>query len=219
MATARPEAARPKRRRRAFATAGLQARQSAPKPGNGRLSRGDWIAASQAVLCEVGIAGLRVSVLTRRLRVSAGQLLSPLHRDGGLSRRIGEPLQPGRCAADPRARHGRCHRAALAHSPTGGNLVRQHHLPSRPRHARLATSDPRAAASIKASKRLVLAFLVDAFAELGFVREDAALRAHLLLSANVALIGDFRLSGDCELFKGASSSYRAMRQPLSAQER
>jgi hypothetical protein len=76
-----------------------------------------------------------------------------------------------------------------------------------------ATSDPRAAASIKASKRLVLAFLVDAFAELGFVREDAALRAHLLLSANVALAGDFRLSGDCELFKGASSSYRAMRQP------
>jgi hypothetical protein len=64
-----------------------------------------------------------------------------------------------------------------------------------------ATSDSRAAASIKASERLVLAFLVDAFAELGFVAEDAALRAHLLLSANVALIGEFRLSGDRELFK------------------
>ena len=43
-----------------------------PKPGNGRLSRDDWIAAGQAVLCDVGIAGLRLSVLTRRLRVSTG---------------------------------------------------------------------------------------------------------------------------------------------------
>jgi hypothetical protein len=64
-----------------------------------------------------------------------------------------------------------------------------------------ATSDPRAEASIKASERLVLGFLTEAFAELGFARHDAALRAHLLLSANVALIGDFRLGGDRELFK------------------
>ena len=63
-----------------------------------------------------------------------------------------------------------------------------------------ATSDRRAAASIKASERLVLAFLTDAFTDLGFARGDAALRAHLLLSANVALIGDFRLHGDRELF-------------------
>ena len=64
-----------------------------------------------------------------------------------------------------------------------------------------ATSDARAEASLATSERLVLAFLTDAFAELGFARDDAALRAHLLLSANVALIGEFRLGGDRELFK------------------
>ena len=56
-------------------------------------------------------------------------------------------------------------------------------------------------ASIKASEKLVLAFLTEAFIDLGFVPDDAALRAHLLLSANVALIGAFRLSGNRELFK------------------
>ena len=66
-----------------------------------------------------------------------------------------------------------------------------------------ATSDRRAAASVKAAERLVLAFLVEAFEELGFARDDAALRAHLLLSANVALIGDFSLHGDRALFKGS----------------
>jgi len=156
MATARPEAARPKRRRRAFATAGLQARQSAPKPGNGRLSRGDWIAAGQAVLCEVGIAGLRLSVLTRRLRVSTGSFY---HHFTDMEDYL----------------------AALASHFSQAD-VRQ--ILER--------------ATAGATERL---------------SEDAALRAHLVLSANVALIGDFRLSGDCELFKGASSSYRAMRQP------
>ncbi len=130
MATARPEAARPKRRRRAFATAGVQARQSAPKPGNGRLSTGSFY-----------------------------------HHFTDMEDYL----------------------AALASHFSQAD-VRQ--ILER--------------ATAGATERL---------------SEDAALRAHLVLSANVALIGDFRLSGDGELFKGASSSYRAMRQPLSAQER
>jgi hypothetical protein len=42
----------------------------------------------------------------------------------------------------------------------------------------------------------VPAFLTGAYVDLGFTPADAALRADLLLSVNVALIGAFWLSGD-----------------------
>ena len=170
-------------------------------PKNGRLHRGDWIAAGQAVLCEVGIAGLRLSVLTRRLRVSTGSfyhhfadmedflsaLASHFSRDD--VRLILERATAG--ATGPLSRIRRL--AAISLDSPIFRLDRAMRV--------WATSDPRAAASIKASEKLVLAFLGDAFTELGFAAGDAALRAHLLLSANVALIGDFRLGGDRELFK------------------
>jgi AcrR family transcriptional regulator len=171
------------------------------KSGNGRLSRDDWIAAGQAVLCDVGIAGLRLSALTRRLRVSTGSFyhhfIDMEDYLAALARHFSE--------ADVRS--------ILERATAGANgpLSRIRRLASisldspifrLDRAMRVwATSDARAAASIKASERLVLGFLTDAFAELGFARGDAALRAHLLLSANVALIGDFRLGGDRELFK------------------
>jgi len=63
----------PRRRRPRTATKPEASRQDRrPAPKNGRLHRDDWIAAGQVVLCEVGIAGLRLSVLTRRLHVSTG---------------------------------------------------------------------------------------------------------------------------------------------------
>src|SRR5712671_4995950 len=149
MATARPEAARPKRRRRAFATAGVQARQSAPKPGNGRLSRGDWIAAGQAVLCEVGIAGLKLSVLTRRLRVSTGSFYHHFtdmedylaawasHFSQADVRQILERATAGATGPLPRIRR----LAAISLDSTIFRLDRAMRV--------WATSDPRSAASIK----------------------------------------------------------------------
>jgi AcrR family transcriptional regulator len=153
------------------------------------------------VLCEVGIAGLRLSVLTRRLHVSTGSFYHHfVDMEGYLAALASHFSQDDvrlileRAAAGATGPLSRIRRlAAISLDSTIFRLDRAMRV--------WATSDSRAAASIKASERLVLAFLVDAFAELGFVAEDAALRAHLLLSANVALIGEFRLSGDRELFK------------------
>ena len=153
------------------------------------------------MLCEAGIAGLRLAALTRRLRVSTGSFyhhfadiddyLATLARhfsEAGV-RSILERATAG--ADGPLSRIRRLAAISL-HSPIF-RLDRAMRV--------WATSDARAAASIKASEALVLGFLTEAFAELGFARDDAELRAHLLLSANVALIGDFRLSGDRALFK------------------
>jgi len=171
------------------------------KRATARLGRDDWIAAGQAVLCEAGIAGLKLQALTRRLRVSTGSFyhhfvdmedyLSALasHFSQADVRSILERAAAG--ATGPLSRVRRL--AAISLDSPIFRLDRAMRV--------WATSDRRAATSVKASERLVLAFLVDAFRELGFVQDDAELRAHLLLSANVALIGDFRLHGDRELFK------------------
>jgi AcrR family transcriptional regulator len=166
-----------------------------------RLGRDDWIAAGQAVLCEAGIAGLRLSALTRRLHVSTGSFyhhfadmedyLAALarHFSRGDVKRILERAASG--ATGPLSRIRRL--AAISLNSTIFQLDRAMRI--------WATSDRRAMASVKASEKLVLAYLTDAFAELGFAPADAALRAHLLLSANVALIGAFRLEGNRALFE------------------
>ena len=165
-----------------------------------RLGRDDWIAAGQAVLCEAGIAGLRLSALTRLLHVSTGSFyhhfddmeayLAALARHFSRDdvKRILERAAAG--ASGPLSRIRRL--AAISLNSTIFQLDRAMRI--------WATSDRRAMASVKASEKLVLAYLTDAFAELGFAPADAALRAHLLLSANVALIGAFRLEGNRALF-------------------
>lgn len=195
-----------------------------------RLGRDDWIAAGQAVLCEAGIAGLRLSALTRRLHVSTGSFyhhfqdmeayLDALarHFSRGDVKRILERATNG--ASGPLSRIRRL--AAISLNSTIWQLDRAMRV--------WATSDRRAMASVKASEKLVLAYLTEAFAELGFAPADAALRAHLLLSANVALIGAFRLEGNRALFDqsldlltrdapalvGASGKSRGATRPLSA---
>ncbi|MFO1162175.1 MAG: TetR/AcrR family transcriptional regulator [Reyranellaceae bacterium] len=166
-----------------------------------RLSRDDWIAAGQAVLCEAGIAGLRLSVLTRRLHVSTGSFyhhfddmeayLAALARHFSRDdvKRILERAASG--ATGPLSRIRRL--AAISLNSTIFQLDRAMRI--------WATSDRRAMASVKTSEKLVLDYLTEAFAELGFVQADAALRAHLLLSANVALIGAFQLDGNRTLFE------------------
>jgi hypothetical protein len=51
-----------------------------------------------------------------------------------------------------------------------------------------AATDPRAATAMRAAERIVLAFVTQAFLDLGYAAGEAALRARLLLSANVARI-------------------------------
>jgi hypothetical protein len=49
-----------------------------------------------------------------------------------------------------------------------------------------ATMDPRAALTVARSEKAVLAFLTRAFEELGFGRDEASMRARILLSVNIA---------------------------------
>jgi hypothetical protein len=49
-----------------------------------------------------------------------------------------------------------------------------------------ATMDQRAAVTVARSEKAVLAFLSDAFHDLGFASEEASLRARILLSVNIA---------------------------------
>ena len=137
-----------------------------------RLGRDDWIAAGQAVLCEAGIAGLRMSVLTRRLHVSTGcfyhhfqdmeAYLDALarHFSRGDVKRILERATSG--ASGPLSRIRRL--AAISLNSTIFQLDRAMRI--------WATSDRRAMASVKASEKLVLAYLTEAFAELGQCRAD-----------------------------------------------
>ncbi len=46
--------------------------------------------------------------------------------------------------------------------------------------------DQRAAVTVARSEKAVLAFLSDAFHDLGFAAEEASLRARILLSVNIA---------------------------------
>ena len=49
-----------------------------------------------------------------------------------------------------------------------------------------ATMDQRAAVTVERSERLVLAFLAQAFEDIGFSPAEAVLRARILLSVNIA---------------------------------
>jgi AcrR family transcriptional regulator len=136
-------------------------RRSSKVRRNGRLSRLDWLEAGQAILCEDGIAGLKLAALTRRLHVSTGSFYH----------------------------HFPDFEAYL-------NAVADHYTADQVRdalrQAAEGTGDPlarlRRIRTISLKSRLVLDFVSQAFRDLGYARDEAALRARLLLSANVARI-------------------------------
>ncbi len=155
---------------------------------NGRLSRLDWLEAGQAILCENGIAGLKLAALTRRLRVSTGSFyhhfvdleayLNAL-ADHFTADQVRDTLrQASDGGADPLTRMRRLRRISVK--------TRMFQLDSAMRI--WAATDTRAAATMRAAERIVLDFLTQAFRDLGYAGNEAALRARLLLSANVARI-------------------------------
>jgi len=155
---------------------------------NSRLSRLDWLEAGQAILCENGIAGLKLAALTRRLRVSTGSFyhhfsdfetyLNAL-ADHFTADQVRDTLrQASEGGADPLTRMRRIRSISIK--------TRLFQLDSAMRI--WAATDARAAATMRNAERIVLAFLAQAFRDLGYARAEAALRARMLLSANVARI-------------------------------
>jgi AcrR family transcriptional regulator len=154
--------------------------------GSERLSRGDWIAAGQALLCDEGIAGMRLMKLTKRLRVSTGSFyhhfadmdeylaaLAEYYKVDQVQRLVDkvEATYP-----DP---YERIRQMAIQSMKTG---LFKLDLAMRV----WAASDERAASSMQYAERVVLGFLTAAFAEAGFDRADAELRARIQLSVTVA---------------------------------
>lgn len=160
--------------------------EAEPRTNEGRLTRKDWIREGQELLRAEGIAGLKLSSLTRRLAVSTGSFYHHFtdfedylgavaeyysaDRVQGLIDRtlVGEP--------DPVTRMQRLAKLSL-----------EDHTFELDKAMRIwATMDERAAITVARSEGLVLAFLARAFEDLGFSPAEGSLRARILLSANIA---------------------------------
>lgn len=155
---------------------------------SGRLGRLDWLEAGQKMLCEHGVSGLKLAALTRRLHVSTGSFYHHFPdfetylnavADHFSADQVRDSLrQAAEGDADPLTRLRRLRGISLR--------TRLFQLDAAMRV--WATTDPRAAATMRVAERIVLAFVTRAFVDLGYAANDAALRARLLLSANVARI-------------------------------
>ncbi|HJQ56788.1 MAG TPA: hypothetical protein VJ890_07770 [Vineibacter sp.] len=155
---------------------------------NGRLGRLDWLEAGQAILCDSGIAGLKLAALTKRLRVSTGSFYHHFADFEAYLNAVAEHFTADQVRETLR-------QAAAGTADPLTRLRRLRGISQRTQLFQLdsamrvwAATDARAAAAMRAAELVVLDFLARAFRDLGFARDEAALRARLLLSANVARI-------------------------------
>lgn len=170
---------------------------------NGRLSRLDWLEAGQSILRERGIAGLKLAALTKRLQVSTGSFYHHFPDFEAYLTAVAEHFSADQVkdtlrqaeggGADPLARLRGLRVISLK--------TRLFQLDQAMRV--WATTDPRAATTMRTAERIVLAFIVRAFRDLGFEPDAAALRARLLLSANVARIDTATAPSGPRFFKEA----------------
>jgi AcrR family transcriptional regulator len=158
-----------------------------PRPDR-RLSRTDWLEAGQAVLRELGISELKLARVTKRLGVSTGSFYHHFtdfdeylgavadHYNVDQVRLVVEKAAEG--GADPLTRIRRLRQLSVNHALFQLDAAMRV----------WGATDSRAAAAMRSSEAVVLDFLADAFGDLGFDRETAAMRARMLLSLNVARI-------------------------------
>lgn len=156
-----------------------------PRP-EGRLSRTDWIEAGQAVLREHGIGELKLATVTRRLGVSTGSFYHHFvdfddylgavanHYSADQVHLLVEKAAEG--GADPLTRIRRLRQLS----------IRQAFFQLDAAMRVWGATDRRAALVMRKAEEIVLGFLARAFLDLGFERDEAALRARMLLSVNVA---------------------------------
>ncbi len=151
----------------------------------GRLSRRDWIVAGQDVLREHGVSGLKLAPLTRRLGVSTGSFYHHFPDFDAYLGAVAEAFSIDRV-------QGLLDRArAEGVDPVGriralAKLSLADHTFDLDRAMRVwATMEERARIAMRRAEELVLAFLTEAFCDLGFSPSEASLRAGVLLSVNV----------------------------------
>ncbi|MBV9561182.1 MAG: TetR/AcrR family transcriptional regulator [Bradyrhizobium sp.] len=160
------------------------ASEPARRPSERRLTRKDWILTGQDILREQGIAGLKLSSLTGRLGVSTGSFYHHFTDFENYLGSVAEYYSADRV-------QGLIDRATAGDPVTRMQQLAKLSLEDRTfelDHAMRiwATMDERAAVTMAKSERLVLAFLAQAFQDLGFPPAEASLRARILLSANIA---------------------------------
>jgi AcrR family transcriptional regulator len=169
----------------------------------GRLSAHDWIVAGQDLLRAQGISAMKLAALTARLGVSTGSFY---HHFADFEQYLGALAES---YSLERVMHDL--EAALKdgdHSPVGRirSLGRQSLKAGTfelDRAMRIwATMDPRAEAALRRAEKIVLDFITDAFAELGFPRQEAALRARILLSSNVSPLLPQGEKSHADFFRG-----------------
>jgi AcrR family transcriptional regulator len=159
-----------------------------PRSNEGRLTRKDWILAGQDILRADGIPGLKLSSLTKRLGVSTGSFYHHFTDFEAYLAAVAESFSVDRVqglidrtlAGDP---------DPIARMQGLAKLSLEDHTFELDKAMRIwATMDERAATTVMRSERIVLAFLAQAFEDLGFSSAEASLRARILLAANIAPI-------------------------------
>jgi len=155
------------------------------RKASARLSRRDWILAGQEILREHGVSGVKLAQLTRRLNVSTGSFY---HHFANFDAYLGATAE----AFSVDRVQGLLNRArAASEDPVGriralAQLSLEDHTFELDRAMRIwATMDERAQITVRNAEELVLAFLTEAFRNLGFAATEARLRAAILLSVNI----------------------------------
>lgn len=151
-----------------------------------RLSQQDWLSEGQAVLREAGIGNLKLSILTKRLRVSSGSFyhhfedfedyLTQLAKHFDVSEVMTTMEEVRKAGGSPTERIRRLAAAS----------IKARLFPLDAAMRVWGAVDKRADASVRRAEKAGLDFLATAFQDMGFPPEEAIFRAHVLLAVNVA---------------------------------
>lgn len=149
------------------------------------LNRDDWMKAGQAVLCEKGIAGMRLAELTTRLQVSTGSFYHHFVDMGDYLGALASYYNIEQVQ--------RLAQRLTEEFPDPAERIRQ--LAVQSIRSKLfvldaamrvwAASDKRAAKSVRNAENIVRVFLSDAFREFGFTEAEALLRADIVIAVNI----------------------------------
>jgi len=191
---AAPAAAPPRAAAKAVSLSNTLAAKKVAKPaagdnGKDRLGRSDWIEAGAAILRESGITGVKLAALTARLGVSIGSFY---HHFTSFEQYLGDladhySVERVRFELDI-ASAGKL--GPVARIRRLGTVSLQRDTFRLDQAMRVwATMDARAEVNLRRAEALVLDFLEQAFRDLGFGAKEAALRARILLSINIAALG------------------------------
>lgn len=162
-----------------------QPRKTSSRANDRWLSRDDWMLAGQELLCKEGIAGMRLSKLTKKLKVSTGSFY---HHFADVDSYLGELADYYNSDRVERM-------LARIVEQTDDPLEQIQMLRAQSTSSRLfeldvamrvwSASDRRAAAAMRRSEQVVISFLGRAFSRLGFDADESDVRARILLSVNV----------------------------------